>query len=71
MEIIDQMNSEKVLYYFVSSSFFFLLSLGSIFLGVFWGGIRYTLHVFFMRGVIKYDENIVLRAVVGNFTCFQ
>ena len=30
-----------------------------VFLGVFWGGIRYTLHVFSVRGVIKYDENIV------------
>ena len=31
----------------------------SIFLGVFWGGIRYTLHVFFVRGVIKYCKIIV------------
>ena len=31
----------------------------SVFLGVFWGGIRYTLHVFSVRGVIKYDEIIV------------
>ena len=31
----------------------------SIFLGVFWGGIRYTLHVFFVRGVIKYHKIIV------------
>ena len=53
MEIIDQKNRERVVYYFVSSFLFFLLSLGSVFLGVFWGGIRYTLHVFSVRGVIK------------------
>ena len=51
---------ERVLYYFLvtfnsSSRLIGFL----IFLGVFWGGIRYTLHVFSVRGVIKYDENIV------------
>ena len=64
-------NIERVVYDFEFLVIIICCFLVCVFLGVFWGGIRYTLHVFFMRGVIKYDENIVLRAVVGNFTCFQ
>ena len=48
-------NDERVLYFVFSviiTRCFFVLS--QVFLGVFWGGIRYTLHVFFVRGVIKY-----------------
>ena len=46
MEIIDQMNRERVLYLFLKSSMFDCLLRFCVFLGVFWGGIRYTLHVF-------------------------
>ena len=34
----------------------FLLLDVLIFLGVFWGQMPYALHVFFVRGVIKYHE---------------
>jgi hypothetical protein len=54
MEIIDQMNREKVLYLFFTFLVLDLFFTLSVFLGVFWGGIRYTLHVFSVRGVIKY-----------------
>ena len=54
MEIIDQMNRERVVYYFFYLLISFIVIAISIFLGVFWGGIRYTLHVFSVRGVIKY-----------------
>ena len=58
MEIIDQMNREKVLYkfYVLKSSSLFYFSGLLTFPGVFWGGIRYTLHVFFVRRVIKYHK---------------
>ena len=46
MEIIDQKNRERVVYYLFLFSFLDSAFFVSVFLGVFWGGIRYSLHVF-------------------------